>query len=173
MLQQFSLVINLWCDINEMFSIGMIGTFGCNMFLLSANYDTVDKIIDDGSNSKKYNYLAYIAPIILSILIVLSFISWKDSDLLYAIIWVILLLPSLPGSYYNLKHILLPMDSANLLKAIRPCDICTLFYYLFTALFVIISPYSLIGEIITVLLISLSILSLSIFAIKGARKWKI
>ena len=48
-LEQLSYVINLWCGVTAAVSIGMFGIFGSNFFLLSANYGTLDKIVDDGN----------------------------------------------------------------------------------------------------------------------------
>ena len=46
-LEQLSYIVNLWCGVTAVVSIGMFGIFGCNFFLLSANFGTLDKIVDE------------------------------------------------------------------------------------------------------------------------------
>lgn len=173
-LQQLSYVVNIWCDITAAVSIGMFGIFGCNFFLLSANFGTLDKIVDDGQGSLKTRAGAVIAPVLLTALTVFAFVSWKDKDLFCAVMWVIMLIPALPASYFNLKHILLPMDPFEFLRATRNCNIAALGFYLVTAVYVICSAFcgNTVNGILSVLM-SLSSLALSLSAVKGAKKWGI
>ena len=51
MLEQQLLLINLWCGVHEVFSIGMLGILGCNYFLLSANiYIRIASITENDQN---------------------------------------------------------------------------------------------------------------------------
>ena len=173
-LQQLSYAVNLWCGVSASVSIGMLGIFGCNFFLLSANYGTLDRIVDDGSGSKKARAFAVIAPVIMATLTLLAFLSWKDKDLSCAVMWAVMLLPALPASYFNLKHILLPMDPFEFLRATKPCNIAALAFYAVTAAYVICSARagSTVSGILSVVM-SLSVLALSLCAVKGAKKWGI
>ena len=173
-LQQLSYVVNIWCDITAAVSIGMFGIFGCNFFLLSANFGTLDKIVDDGQGSLKTRAGAIIAPVLLTALTVFAFVSWKDKDLFCAVMWVIMLIPALPASYFNLKHILLPMDPFEFLRATRNCNITALVFYLVTAVYVICSAFcgNTVNGILSVLM-SISVLALSLSAVRGAKKWGI
>ena len=91
-----------------------------------------------------------------------------------AVIWVVMLLPALPASYFNLKHILLPVDPFEFLRATEPCNIAALVFYLVTAAYVICSATmgSTVSGILSVLM-SLSVLALSLCAVKGAKRWGI
>ena len=173
-IQQLSYVINIWCNVTAAVSIGMFGIFGCNFFLLSANFGTLDKIVDDGKGSAKARAISIIAPVITAALTVLAFLSWKDKDIFCAVMWVIMLIPALPASYFNLKHILLPIDPFEFLKATKPCNVAALVFYVFTAAYVICSA-SQSGTVIGILsvLTSCSMLALSLCAVKGANKWGI
>ena len=173
-IQQLSYVVNIWCNVSAAVSIGMFGIFGCNFFLLSANYGTLDKIVDDGGDSKKARLCAVIAPVILAALTVVAFFSWEKKDMFYAVMWVIMLLPALPASYYNLKHILLPMDPFEFLRATKPCNIAALVFYSLTVAYVICTANmgSTVSGIYSVLL-SLSALALSLSAVWGSKKWGI
>ncbi len=173
-IQQLSYVVNIWCDVTAAVSIGMFGIFGCNFFLLSANFGTLDKIVDDGSDSKKARLLAVIAPVIMAVLAVFAFLSWKDRDMFCAVMWLIMLIPALPASYFNLKHILLPMDPFEFLRATKPCNISALVFYIVTAAYVTCSAsMSTAVSGIVSLLMSLSVLSLSLSAVWGSKKWGI
>ena len=173
-IQQLSYVVNIWCDVTEAVSIGMFGIFGCNFFLLSANFGTLDRIVDDGKGSGKARAISVIAPVIMAVLAVVAFLSWKDKDMFCAVMWLIMLIPALPASYFNLKHILLPMDPFEFLRATKPCNISALIFYAVTAAYVICSASqsSTVSGILSVAM-SLSVLGLSLCAIKGAEKWGI
>ena len=173
-LQQLSYIVNLWCGVTAVVSIGMLGIFGCNFFLLSANFGTLDKIVDESKGFDKVRAVSIIAPVVMAALTVLAFLSWKDRDMFCAVMWVVMLIPALPASYFNLKHILLPVDPFEFLRATRPCNIAALIFYIVTASYVIClaSMGSTISGILSVLM-SLSVLAISLCAVKGAKRWGI
>ena len=173
-LEQLSYIVNLWCGITAVVSIGMLGIFGCNFFLLSANFGTLDKIVDESKGLNKVRAISFIAPVVMAVLTVFAFLSWKDKDIFCAVMWLVMLLPALPASYFNLKHILLPMDPFEFLRATKPCNISALIFYAVTAAYVICSASqsSTVSGVLTVAM-SLSVLGLSLCAVKGAKKWGI
>ena len=171
-LQQLSYIVNLWCDVTAVVSIGMFGIFGCNFFLLSANFGTLDKIVDDGKGSGKARVCAAIAPVIMTGLTVVAFLSWKNKDMFCAVMWLVMLIPALPASYFNLKHILLPIDPFRFLQTTKPCNIAALAFYIVTAAYVICSAEQIDTACgILSVLMSLSVLALSLYAVKGAKRW--
>ena len=173
-IRQLSEVINIWCNVPSGVSIGMLGIFGCNFFLLSANYGTLDKIVDDGKESGRLRSVSALAPIIMMAFSTAAFFSWKDRNIFSAVMWLAMLIPALPASYFNLKHILLPMDPFEFLRATRPCNIAALVFYIITSVYVISSAGlgSTIAGILSILM-SLSVLALTLCAVKGAEKWGI
>ena len=173
-LQQLSYIVNLWCSVTAPVSIGMFGIFGCSFFLFSANYGTLDKVVDDGKDSKKARAGAVIAPVIMAVLAVAAFLAWKDKDTFCAVMWLVMLVPALPASYFNLKHILLPTDPFEFLRATKACNIAALAFYIVTAAYVICSASmsSTVSGALSVAM-SVSVLALSLCAIKGAEKWGI
>ena len=172
--QQLSYAVNIWCDVRAAVSIGMLGIFGCNFFLLSANFGTLDRIVDDGKGSGKARKLALAAPAVMAALTVTAFLVWKGRDGFGAVMWVVMLLPALPASYFNLKHILLPTDPFGFLRATKPCNLAALAFYLLTAAYGIgsASAGTAVGGVLSVLM-SLSVLALSLCAVKGAERWGI
>lgn len=175
MLEQQLFLINIWCGVEEMFSIGMLGILGCNYFLLSANYGTLDKVVDDGSKANRtIRIISSIAPIIIVIACINVFLVWKDKDTICALMWVLMLLPAIPASYLNLKHILLPVDDFGFLKATRLCNISALILYIAMAGFAACSAFDssrLVG--IFSCLMSLAVFGITASAVRGAKKWKI
>ena len=174
MLEQQLLLINLWCGVKEMFSIGMLGILGCNFFLLSANYGTLDKVVDDGgAENKPARRLALLAPVVTAALIAPVFFSWRKNDPLCGALWLLVLLPVLPASYYNMKHLLMPLDAFELLRAARPCNLLSLGFYLLSALYAVFCGLGYTAAAgVTSVLLSVSMLLLVSAAIKGAKKWK-
>ena len=173
-IQQLSNAVNIWCNVTAAVSIGMLGIFGCNFFLLSANFGTLDRIVDDGKGSGKARKLALAAPAVMAVLTAAALLAWKDRDRFCAVMWVVMLLPALPASYFNLKHILLPTDPFEFLRATKPCNVAALAFYLITAAYVICSASA--GTAVSgalSVLMSLSILALSLCAVKGAERWGI
>lgn len=175
MLEQQLLLINLWCKVQETFSIGMLGILGCNYFLLSANYGTLDKVVDDSSRQNRpARLIAVIAPLAVALACFNVFLVWKQKDVLCGVLWVLMLLPAIPASYLNLKHILLPVDDFGFLRATRLCNISALTLYIVMAAFAICSASDnsrLVG--ILSCLMSLSVFGISLSAIRGAKKWGI
>ena len=175
MLEQQLLLINLWCGVHEVFSIGMLGILGCNYFLLSANYGTLDKIVDDRAiENRPARLLAIIAPVIIALLCLNAFFAWRDKDIICDILWMLMLLPAIPASYFNLKHILLPEDPGGFLRATRNSNISALILYVIMTFFVRCSATdnSRLEGILS-LLMSLAVLGITISAVKGAKKWGI
>ena len=110
----------------------------------------------------------------MAVLIVCGFFAWEKRDLFSAVTWLLVLLPALPASYFNLKHILLPMDPFEFLRATEPCNLAALVFYLIMAVYVICS--ALFGKAVSgilSILVSLSVLGLTFCAEKGAKRWGI
>lgn len=173
-LQQLSYTVNIWCGVSEAVSVGMLGIFGCNFFLLSADFGTLDRIVDDGKGSTKARAVSVIAPVIMAVLAVAALFTLKNGNMFYAVMWLVVLLPALPASYFNLKHILLPMDPFEFLRATRPCNIAALIFYVVTAVYAIStsSENIAVSGVLSVLM-SLSVLGLTFSAVKGDKKWGI
>ena len=173
-LQRLSFAVNLWCGVSSPVSIGMLGIFGCNFFLLSANFGTLDRIVDDGKGSGRMRAVPVIAPLCMAVLAAAAFFCWKDTDIFGSVMWLFVLLPALPASYFNLKHILLPTDPFGFLKATKPCNVIALVLYPVTAAYAIClsAEKSTVCGILS-LVMSASVLALSLYAIKGAKQWAI
>lgn len=155
------------------FHMGYLGYLGCFAFLFSANYGQLDSIIDDGGNEiKKARMAGFLAPSILAVLLIILFLS--DMEVINKGLLLIISLPALPGSYFNLKHLIAPDFDFVFLKVIRPCNVPILLIYLLsmTSLFFELNGFVLLADIGSIL-VSLSFITLIILAARGHNKWKI
>ena len=171
---QLSNIVNVWCAVPDAFSVGLFGYFGCNFFLLSANLGTLDRIVDDGQSAGKARALGLVAPVVMALLIVTAFMAWKERDIYRAIAWVIMLMPALPASFFNLKHILLPLDPYEFLKATRSCNLIALLFYILISMYSVVSSTG--NEMLSgilLVLISVQMLSLTLSAERGEKLWAI
>ncbi|HBL40633.1 MAG TPA: hypothetical protein DDY98_03310 [Ruminococcaceae bacterium] len=157
------------------FNIGMLGIFGCVFFLLSANYGQLDRIVDDGSDvNKRAKTVAWAAPAVLAVIIVGVFLAWKDRELVNAVLWVIMLVPAIPASYFNWKHLIMPMDDFGFLRATRVCNVIAFSFYLVTAFSVIsLAEHLVVLSYAANVVMSLLMFALAFFADKGAKQWGI
>ncbi len=155
-------------------NIGQIGIFGCGAFLLSANFSQIDGIVDDRSaKNRTCRTVAVLAPLTLcaAALIMVPFLP--EFQLKMYPFYIILMLPSFAASYFNLKHLFLPMDDFGFLKMTRWTNICALLLYPSLLLSYLASGLgSIVAEsFFTVLNAILSGL-LALSALKGAKRWK-
>ena len=173
-IEQVSLAVNTVCEIYDTIWVGALGVFGCNLFLLSANYGALDKVIDETGLTSNKKFLSLIAPTVLTVITVITFFIWKDRDMLSAVVLTLIMIPAIPASYYNIKHLLLPEDDLGLLKAIKGCDIMSLvFFFMAVVHLFAITIDSIPGIVIAEVLLALSVLGLALAAVKGVRQWKI
>ena len=111
--------------LSEGFSISYLGAIGCYLFLLSASYDCMDGIIDDGSPAMaKSRKLARIAPTVAVALFVLNFFADVPFETKHCYFFV--RITATACSYYNLKHAIVPDMGFGFIKAIRPFNVAAL-----------------------------------------------
>ncbi len=127
-LRELWYVINSLCGNTDGVNIGFFASMGCFLFLLSANYGQMDSIVDDGTLGKEYGKKAHLAPALLIALTVAIFLVQGVTTIYFAVLEVFILIPAYIGSYFNLKHLLLPVDDFGFLKASRWCNITSLVF---------------------------------------------
>lgn len=173
----------LWVIINSLLGNGsqdglvtvrLFGFFGCLCFMLSANANEFDKIVDEGK-SKNAKLLAIIAPTALLALYVLYVISSVNTkSVTVIVIGFLSILPALPASYFNLKHLLLPPDEGGFLKGTKAADILALVFYAANYIYPLMDLYCP-GTVMSVYDLLLAGILFGIIAAcrKGAVKWKV
>lgn len=173
-LEQLYITVGIWCGIfNPNLNLGMLGLFGCNFFLLSANYGQLDSIIDDRTSTNRLpRQIALIAPILLIVAIVVIPLLITTYSIKNILLFTFMFLPACPASYFNLKHLVMPMDDFKFLKGTRKCNLCALVFYVLSVIYVygvVLSQTKF--QAIAMIMMSISMLLISIFSIKGAKQW--
>lgn len=168
-------VVYLCGDLSDQGIIGRIAICGFSFALLSANYGAIDSIVDDRSEeNNKYKKLALLAPALLLVANVAGIINIYPEGKLVSIVYAVSALPSLPASYFALKHLLLPKDRMGFLACTKMCNILSLIIYALGALILIIyGRVPLVVNDIINLVISILVLGLTLAAEKGEKSWPI
>ena len=161
-------------DVLEGFTPAYLGRIGFFLFLITASYGQMDRIVDDGSKkARPSRYIALLAPL-CAVLLYLPNGTMEDLPLPTKIAVLLVWLPALFSVYFNLKHAIIPDCDFGFIKAIKPYNILatclgfaellclTAWDYLYNTQLVIA----------TILFAALCV-ALIIVAKKGAEKWTI
>lgn len=175
-LQLLSSIVNEACGASFFgdAGVGAFGIFGGFCFLLSANFGQLDSLVDDGSGSKKARMLALAAPVIHAVPIAaLLFTLDSEITVFNKLLFVVILLPILPASYFCLKHLLLPVDAFGFLRSSRLYNITVLaegllYICYLRALMSDSDIYQNIGSVVT----AVSVFCLVLSCRKGVKIWK-
>ena len=110
----------------EGFTPAYLGRIGFFLFILTASYGQMDRIVDDGSSKMKPSrYIAFLAPICAALLYIPNCIIEDvpiQTKVVYAFVWV----PAVIAVYFNLKHAIIPDMDFGFIKAIKPYNILAL-----------------------------------------------
>ena len=105
------------------FTPAYLGRIGFFLFLLTASYGQLDRIVDDRSpKMRRSRIVALIAPLLVILLYIPNVIIYVvpvATKVVYAIVWI----PAAISVYFNLKHSLIPDLDFGFVKAIRPYNI--------------------------------------------------
>ena len=114
------------------FKISGLSMFASFMFILSANYGSMDNVIDEHrKEERKYRLISLLAPAViileLSLFAVLGKASIADKIFL-----AVTNIPAIFASYFNLKHAIFPDFSIGFVKSMRPYNVVAVLFLLFT-----------------------------------------
>lgn len=144
MLESLISAVLLICNLDDgsITAAFFFGTFSFSLFILSANRGTLDGIVDDRGEqkNKKARIYAVAAPVLVAALSAAAvFLYVKKNSPVQGILLFAAIAPTVFASYYNLKHLLLPVDDIGFLRATRGCNIAALFYEISDIVFIILS----------------------------------
>lgn len=113
-------------DIVEGFTPAYLGRFGFFLFILTASYGQLDRIVDDGSSKMRpARILALVAPV-MAILLYIPNALIDDvtiaTKIVYALVWI----PAIFCVYFSLKHAIIPDLDFGFIKAIKPYNVFVL-----------------------------------------------
>ncbi|MCQ2476944.1 MAG: hypothetical protein MJ125_03815 [Clostridia bacterium] len=169
-LEELWVIVNALCGVeNDTFSIRLIGIIGCYCTFLTANSRALTNLLGkDVLNNRKSKYLALIAP---AAIFALSFAAILKVDKSKAVIMILVFLPLIVDSYYELKCLLTPMDDKGLLKQIKIINALVLIEYAISMSYTFVQELNvlLVMDVISAIGMALIVLA----SRKGAIKWKI
>ena len=110
----------------EGFTPAYLGRIGFFLFILTASYGQMDRIVDDGSpKMRPSRYLALLAPVAALLLYLPNGFAQNvplPTKIVYGLVW----LPAFPAVYFNLKHAVIPNADFGFVKALKPYNACAL-----------------------------------------------
>ena len=107
----------------EGFTPAYLGRIGFFLFLITASYGQMDRIVDDGSKKiRPSRMIAFIAPI-CAVLLYLPNGLMEDLPLATKISVLLVWIPATVSVYYNLQHSIIPDFDFGFIKAIKPYNI--------------------------------------------------
>lgn len=158
----------------EGFTPAYLGRIGFFLFILTASYGHLDRIVDDGSSKMRFaRWIALIAPICAVLLFIPNALP-EDvataTKITYALVWI----PATVSVYFNMKHAIIPDFDFGFIKAIKPYNILVLCLSFSELLCLTAWDYynSLMMAAASILLGILSVCTM-IAAKKGVEKWTI
>lgn len=110
----------------EGFTPAYLGRIGFFLFILTASYGQLDRIVDDGSaKMRPARLVALVAPL-AAVLLYLPNALLEDvptaTKIVYALVWI----PAIIGVYFNLKHAIIPDLDFGFIKALKPYNVLVL-----------------------------------------------
>ena len=158
----------------EGFTPAYLGRIGFFLFIITASYGQMDRIVDDGSaKMKPSRYIALIAPIFAALLYIPNYIIEDvpiQTKVVYALVWI----PAVVAVYFNLKHAIIPNMDFGFIKAIKPYNILILSLS-FSELVCLTAwdYYEIVPLAISAVVFGVLCISTMIAAKKGVEKWTI
>ena len=158
----------------EGFTPAYLGRIGFFLFIITASYGQMDRIVDDGSTKMKPSrYIALLAPICAALLYIPNYIIEVvpiQTKIVYALIWI----PAVVAVYFNLKHAIIPNMDFGFIKAIKPYNILILCLS-FSELVCLTAwdYYEIVPLAISAVVFGVMCISTMIAAKKGVEKWTI
>ena len=156
------------------FTPAYLGRIGFFLFLITASYGQMDRIVDDGAKKIiPFRYIALIAPI-CAVLLYLPNGLMEDLPLATKISVLLVWLPGMVSVYYNLKHSIIPDFDFGFIKAIKPYNICATCLGFAELLCLTAWDYLYNTQLVISALIFAGLcISMMLAAKKGAEKWTI
>ncbi len=156
----------------EGFTPAYLGRIGFFLFIITASYGQMDRIVDDGSSEMKPSrYIAFLAPICAALLYIPNCIIEDvpiQTKVVYAFVWV----PAVIAVYFNLKHAIIPDMDFGFIKAIKPYNILALFLCFSELVCLTAWDYLYNTQlVITSVIFAILCVALMVAAKKGAERW--
>jgi hypothetical protein len=161
-------------DFVEGFTPAYLGRIGFFLFIITASYGQLDRIVDDGSSKMRpARLIALIAPVCAMLLYIPNALM-EDVPMATKVVYALVWLPAIISVYFNLKHAIVPDLDFGFIKAIKLYNIFVLLLS-FSELLSLTTwnyYYPIPRAIASIVFGALCICSMT-FAKKGVKKWTI
>ena len=161
-------------DIVEGFTPAYLGRIGFFLFILTASYGQLDRIVDDGTaKMHRARVVALIAPLLAALLYVPNAMMEDvplETKVVYALVWI----PAILCAYFNLKHAIIPDFDFGFIKAVKPYNVFLLLLN-FAELLCLTTwdYYAPVQMAVTAIIFAVLCVCTMISARKGVEKWTI
>ena len=161
-------------NIVEGFTPAYLGRIGFFLFILTASYGQLDRIVDDGSSKmRSARIIALIAPLFAVLLYIPNAVIEEvviSTKVVYALVWI----PAIFSVYFNLKHAIIPDLDYGFIKAIKPYNVFVLLLSFSELLCLTAWDYYYPIQIaITAIIFGALCICTMVYARKGVEKWTI
>ena len=158
----------------EGFTPAYLGRIGFFLFLITASYGQMDRIVDDGSKKIRPSRIIALAAPICAILLYLPNGFMEDLPTVTKIAVMLVWIPGTVSVYYNLKHSIIPDFDFGFIKAIKPYNVLATCLG-FAELLCLTAWDFLYGTqlVITSFVFAVLCIAMMLEAKKGAEKWTI
>lgn len=176
MLEELWSIVQLLFGSSEsdgLLTVRLLGFFGCLCFMLSANANEFDKVVEE-QKSRRARLFALAAPILLlGSYAIYAFSPANTSPAGPIIVGLVSISPALGGAYFSTKHLLLPKDGMGLLKTTNRIDAVALAFYAANYGYPLLYLHTseMVMSICDVILAGM-LFAVTVLCKKGAAKWK-
>jgi hypothetical protein len=161
-------------DIVEGFTPAYLGRIGFFLFIITASYGQLDRIVDDGTDKmRRARLLAWIAPALAVILYIPNALI-EDVPLITKLVYALVWIPAIISVYFNLKHAIIPDLDFGFIKAIKPYNVVVLLLSFAELLCLTAWDYYYpLQMAITAIAFGALCICTMVFARKGVEKWTV
>ena len=113
-------------DIVEGFTPAYLGRIGFFLFVLTASYGQLDRIVDDGSSKMRPARIIALSASICAILLFVPNVMLEETPVATKVVYGLVWIPAIISVYFNLKHAIIPDLDFGFIKSIKPYNIFVL-----------------------------------------------
>jgi len=115
-------------NITETFQLGFVGMIGTLLFFFSANYGSLDSLVDDSINDGIiHKIIPFLVPV-GAIAVYVIFFIFGETTLMWRIFGGILVAFISLAGYFNIKHLLAPDIDKGVITCLRPYNLLAVIY---------------------------------------------
>ena len=154
------------------FQLGFVGVIGSLLFFFTANFGTMDSLVDDGSKRfLKFRLISLTAPVAVLALYLL-FVLFADYPILVKVLGGVLAVFAMEASYFNLKHLILPDVDFGIVNCLKAYNLIALIYtFLSIGEFIALCKENSIASSVIGILIGATVLCIVPAVSRGIKKW--